>query len=92
MPAAHLIETINFSCQRVIDNIPALIDLKFVKAVTKELQNFLISELGLGTAHAGDRCANYLAEDVNVVARRDELVARKNRLEGVKVELQNFGL
>jgi hypothetical protein len=78
--------------QRIIDNVPTLIDLKFVKAITKELQNFLISELGLGTAKANDRCAKYLAEDQNVVARRDELVARKNRLESVKVALQNFGL
>ena len=68
------------------------IDLKFVKAITKELQNFLILELGLGTVNAGDRCTKYLAEDPNVVARRDELLARKNRLESVKVELQNFGL
>jgi hypothetical protein len=78
--------------QRVIDNVPSLIDLKFVKAITKELQNFLISELGLGTEHANDRCAKYLADDPNVVARRDELLARKNRLESVKMELQNFGL
>jgi hypothetical protein len=76
----------------VIDNIPSLIDLKFVKAITKELQPFLISELGLGTSHANDRCAKYLAENPNVVARRDELVSRKNRLESVKIELQNFGL
>lgn len=76
----------------MIDNIPSLIDLKFVKAITKELQPFLISELGLGSAHANDRCAKYLAENPNVVARRDELVSRKNRLESVKIELQNFGL
>lgn len=69
-----------------------MIDLKFVKAITKELQNFLISNLGLGTANANDRCGKYLAEDPNIVARRDELVSRKNRLDGVKIELQNFGL
>lgn len=78
--------------QRIIDNVPSLIDLKFIKAITQELQSFLISELGLGTENANDRCTKYLAEDPNVIARRDELVARKNRLESVKVELQNFGL
>ncbi|KIM82118.1 hypothetical protein PILCRDRAFT_485567 [Piloderma croceum F 1598] len=80
------------SYKRVIDNVPSLIDLKFVKAITKELQNFLISNLGLGTTNANDRCGKYLAEDPNIVARRDELVSRKNRLEAVKIELQNFGL
>jgi hypothetical protein len=78
--------------QRVIDNVPSLIDLKFIKAIVKELQNFLISELGLGSAGAGDRCVKYLAEDPNVVARRGELVARKNRLESLKIELQKSGL
>lgn len=58
----------------------------------KELQDYMILELGLGTSNAGDRCARYLAEDPNTVARRDELLARKTRLESVKVELQNFGL
>ena len=78
--------------QRVIDNIPSTIDLNFVKAIFKGLQNFLISELGLGAADSSSRCAKYLAEDPNVIARRDDLVARSKRLESVKTELHNFGL
>ncbi|KII84204.1 hypothetical protein PLICRDRAFT_46578 [Plicaturopsis crispa FD-325 SS-3] len=78
--------------KRVIDNVPILIDLLFVKAVSKDVQSFLVTKLGLGTANATARCAQYLAEDPNIVQRRDELVARKKRLENVADELYNFGL
>ncbi|KZT22881.1 hypothetical protein NEOLEDRAFT_1180623 [Neolentinus lepideus HHB14362 ss-1] len=80
------------SYKRVIDNVPLLIDRKFVRAIAKDLQGFLISKLGLGTANASSRCAAYLAEDPNIIVRRDELIARKKRLEGVKLELAKFGL
>jgi len=80
------------SYKRVIDNVPSLIDLKFVKAIPKVVQNFLIAELGLGAADAAARCVKYLAEDPTIVACRDELVARQKRLESVKAELQKLGL
>ncbi|TFK46143.1 hypothetical protein OE88DRAFT_1687998 [Heliocybe sulcata] len=57
------------SYKRVIDNVPLLIDHKFVRAIAKELQAFLILKLGLGTANASSRCAAYLAEDPSVVVR-----------------------
>lgn len=81
-----------FVGQRVIDNIPSLIDLKLVKAIPKDIQEFLISKLGIGAEDAADRCAKYLAEDPSMVARRDELLARKRRLEDVKLALFTFGL
>ena len=76
----------------MIDNIPSLIDLRFVRAVANELLPFLIGKFELGTPNAAARCEKYLAEDPNVVVRRDELFARKKRLESVSVELYNFGL
>lgn len=78
--------------QRIIDNIPSMIDLKFVKALAKEIQPFLIAKFELGTDNANTRCAMYLAEDPNIVAKRDELTARKKRLESVHQELIKFGL
>jgi hypothetical protein len=64
----------------------------FIKRVGKELQPFLISKFELGTAAATARCAAYLAEDPDLVAKREELAARKKRLEKVQLELYNFGL
>lgn len=78
--------------KRVIDNVPSIIDLHFVKLFAKGLLPFLIAKFGLGTAQAGTRCAAFLAEDPGIVARRDELVARKRRLETIETELYNFGL
>ncbi|KAK7461117.1 hypothetical protein VKT23_009043 [Stygiomarasmius scandens] len=77
--------------KRIIDNIPSFIDLRFVKALSKELQPFLISKFGLGTQMASERCAQYLAEDPSLIAKRDELTARKKRLDSVQQELMGFG-
>ncbi|KAH7912598.1 P-loop containing nucleoside triphosphate hydrolase protein [Hygrophoropsis aurantiaca] len=80
------------SYKRVIDNIPGILDFLFVKAVSKHLQSFLITKLGIGSTGASERLAMYVAEDPRIVAYREELLARKKRLEGVELELRNFGL
>jgi hypothetical protein len=69
-----------------------VIDLLFVKAIAEGLQDFLIAKLELGTASASARCAKYLAEDPGLVAKREDLLAKKKRLEAATAELYNFGL
>ncbi|KAK0211639.1 P-loop containing nucleoside triphosphate hydrolase protein [Armillaria fumosa] len=79
------------SYKRIIDYVPSLIDLKFVKAVGKALQPFLIKKFELGSNEANVKCAKYLAEDPVVTAVREELVVKKRRLEKVQEELYRFG-
>ena len=43
----------------------------------------LYEELGLGALNARKRCRSYLVEDPSVVARREKLWAKKERLEDV---------
>ncbi|KAJ7468099.1 P-loop containing nucleoside triphosphate hydrolase protein [Mycena latifolia] len=83
-----------FQCayKRVIDNIPSLIDSKFLRAIAQSLQQDLISEFGLGSENANALCASYLAEDPRLIAKREDLIARRRRLETVQVQLHNFGL
>ncbi|KAF7319138.1 hypothetical protein HMN09_00250200 [Mycena chlorophos] len=83
-----------FKCayKRVIDNIPSLIDARFLRAISNSLQKELISAFQLGGEGADARCAMYLTEDPMVVAKRDELMARRKRLEAVQMELHNFAL
>ena len=57
-----------------------------------ELQRLLYERLGLGTANSAARCSAYIAEDPTIVAMRDELLAKKKRLENVQKALFNFGL
>lgn len=64
----------------------------FVRAISKEMQNFLISKFELGTAKANGICSNYLAEDQNVVAHRTELEVQEKRLVAIQRELDSFGL
>ncbi|KAH8092249.1 P-loop containing nucleoside triphosphate hydrolase protein [Cristinia sonorae] len=80
------------SYKRMIDNVPMTIDNMFLFAFARELQPCLIEKLGLGSFSSAARCASYLAEDPNVVHERDELLARKKRLESVQIELFNAGL
>ncbi|KAF8145095.1 P-loop containing nucleoside triphosphate hydrolase protein [Mycena galopus ATCC 62051] len=77
---------------RVIDNIPALIDTKFLRAIAQNLQQELISEFGLGSENANAVCAAFLVEDPRLVAKREDLMARNRRLEAVQIQLHNFGL
>lgn len=59
----------------------------------KDIQSFLLERMKLGaTREAAERCARYLAEDPNIVSHRQELQARKTRLEEVKDKLYNFGI
>ncbi|KAH8092248.1 P-loop containing nucleoside triphosphate hydrolase protein [Cristinia sonorae] len=80
------------SYKRMIDSIPMTIDSMLLFAFARELQPWLIEKLGLGSSTSGARCASYLAEDPTIVHERDELMARKKRLESVQMELFNAGL
>ncbi|KAI0084205.1 P-loop containing nucleoside triphosphate hydrolase protein [Irpex rosettiformis] len=78
--------------KRVIDYVPMTVDHAFLFGFANALQEVLVDQLGLGTPNSGARCAAYLTEDSRIVALRDELSAKKRRLEGVQTELDNFGL
>ncbi|KAJ7483869.1 P-loop containing nucleoside triphosphate hydrolase protein [Mycena galericulata] len=78
------------SYKRVIDNVPGLIDGKFVKALAKGLQANLIREFKLGQPEAHAKCAEYLTEDPAIAAKRAELAQRMKMLEGVQRDLVNF--
>ena len=78
--------------QKIIDIIPELIDLTFVKAVAKDLQPSLYKKFGLGSADAPARFAKLLAEDPKISALREGLLSQKTRLEKAQRELFDFGL
>ena len=73
----------------MIDNVPMTIDHTFLFSFARALQQYLIEKLAVASPA---RCAAYLAEDPHIVAEREELMARKKRLESVQTELFNFGL
>ncbi|KZV76766.1 hypothetical protein PENSPDRAFT_622214 [Peniophora sp. CONT] len=80
------------SFKRVIDIIPMLIDLKFLKELANKLQPHLLNALNVGGEDVRDRFERYFAEDEDIVARRKELMQRKETLEVVKAELYRFTL
>ncbi|TBU24235.1 P-loop containing nucleoside triphosphate hydrolase protein [Dichomitus squalens] len=76
----------------IIDYIPLSIDHHFLYAFSVEVQRLLFERLGLGTVDAARRCSSYIAEDPTIVSTRDELTAKKKRLQSVQRALFNFGL
>lgn len=59
----------------------------FVKGVSRELQNFLVAKLELGSERGSERCRAWLAEDPAVAARRTKLQSRKATLETLLAKL-----
>lgn len=80
----------SYRLQRVIDNIPRVIDHVFMRAVAKELHNALVLGLSLGTEKATERAGFYLAEDHQVKAERRHFSQKKERLEAALKELYKF--
>jgi hypothetical protein len=64
--------------QKIIDIIPELIDLTFIKAVAKDLQPSLYKKFGLGSTDAPARFAKLLAEDPKISARRGRFAVPEN--------------
>lgn len=78
--------------KRFIDIITMLMDGLFVQGVANAMQHHIIRKLDFGSADASARFARYLAEDPSVVNRREELMSRQRRLQGVLAQLDEFGI
>ena len=76
--------------QRIIDNIPRIIDHDFLRSIAKEVQESLIAGLALGTDQATERAGVYLAEDPQVKIQRLGLTQKKDTLDAVLKELYKF--
>ena len=73
--------------QRIIDNIPRVIDHGFLRATAEDMHDALVRGLGLGADRAVERAAIYLAEDPHVKAERRHLELKRERLEAAAREL-----
>ncbi|KAI0659434.1 hypothetical protein C8Q70DRAFT_1053802 [Cubamyces menziesii] len=82
----------DLSSRRFVDYVTQAIDEHLLYAFEATLLNTLAEGLGLTAEDAGARCARYLAEDADIAARREILLAKKRRLDKVHKELYNFGL
>ena len=75
-----------------MDYVPQAIDEHLLYTFAEGLLDALVERLGLAAEDAGARCARYVAEDPDVAARREALLAKKARLDRVHKELYTFGL
>lgn len=58
--------------------------------MSRRMQDALIVGLGLSGSDASQRAMNYLSEEPDVVASREELLQTKERLEAIQDRLFKF--
>ena len=78
------------SMQRVIDDVPCIVDHDFLHGFGKRIQGALIDGLGLDSEHAKERATIYLMEDPDIVSKREDLCAKKQMSEQVLERLFAF--
>ncbi|KIY62353.1 P-loop containing nucleoside triphosphate hydrolase protein [Cylindrobasidium torrendii FP15055 ss-10] len=76
--------------KRIIDNVPRIIDHDCLQALSEAMNDTLTSGLGVGDDAASYRLRSYFAEDPAVQAEREELMAKKAKLEDVVKKLNEF--
>lgn len=75
--------------KRFIDLVPLEIDSGFVRGFDRAIRNALIVGLDVKSSES---CGMWLQHSPEVVGRRKELVATKQRLEAARAELSSFVL
>lgn len=78
--------------QRMIDNLPRLINYDYFQAIIRTLQPTLVNKFGTGSEDPMERARSYLQEDVEVAAERAKLETAKDRLDQVLKALTDFHL
>jgi Dynamin GTPase effector domain len=73
--------------QRIIDNIPRVIDRNFIGKLVDRIQTVLYSELQIGTEEGLELAANLMAEDPGMALRREDLEAKSGRLTDISAKL-----
>ena len=80
--------------KRFVDNVPMAIDYELILGLNRNrrLEQVLYHGLGITGVDAGKRSREYLAEPPHIVARRKDLLKRRERLESAKRELMDLWL
>ena len=75
--------------KRFIDLVPLEVDSEFVRGFDRAIRNALIVGLDVKSSES---CAAWLQDSADVIRRRRELSATKQRLEAARMELASFVL
>ncbi|KAN0060747.1 hypothetical protein ACQY0O_007405 [Thecaphora frezii] len=76
--------------KRICDLVPGLLDVMFAHKVADEALTSLYKDLGIQQRDAMERCLSYLEEDLDVVTKRNELKARRARLQQGLEAIRSF--
>lgn len=76
--------------QRIIDILPLTIDEDFVCGLAEDTQDILMEGLGLTGGDANKQAGDFLAEDPDIVAERDQLLSKLARVDDVWDRLSKF--
>ena len=76
--------------QRIVDNIPRVIDLEFLSPLAESIRSALLTDLGVISEGGLGRCKDYLNEAPIVVEQRTDLSTRRQRLGDAKAAIRKF--
>lgn len=78
--------------QRIIDNVPRLLDADLVIPLGPTMHQALIKELSVSAEGGRERCRAFLAESQIVARQREELNNKKARLGKARDAIRTFGM
>jgi hypothetical protein len=78
------------SDQRIIDDVPRMIDAKFLIPLPGEMRKALLERLGVFTEDGATLCKGWLEEDPFVSEKRHDLGIRRDRLADAKVAIRRL--
>ena len=76
--------------QRIVDNIPRIIDLEFLTCLSENIRTALLINLGVFTEGGLSRCREYLDEAPTVSEQRNDLSVRRDRLGDAKIDIRKL--
>ena len=77
--------------QRIIDNLPRLIDAEFIRPLANVMQDALITELDISSEKGRGRGEAFLAENAMTSSQREDLLQKRKRLATAREAIRRFG-
>lgn len=78
--------------QRLVDHVVLAVDFEIIRKLAKATLMPLQAAVGMTGNDSAANARVMLAENRDIVAQREDLIKRKNRLDAARKALSSFGL
>jgi hypothetical protein len=78
--------------QRIIDNVPRVIDAEVFMPLSEKVRNALLADLDILSDGGEERCRAFFAEKLETTRLREDLLQKQARLGRAKEALRKFSV